>query len=149
MTIPLRELSRGLAAWSSGRWLVAVATAVLVVLGQLAAAPGGTPLPWWWWATTTVTSTLAALVLASYLPVPGSGRRFDVGCTPCATLAGGLAAFAVIASLGSIDASGALIAIAIVAAGLYQRLHDAGTCPTSSAVDGAPSGRLHPQNRAL
>lgn len=119
-----------LTAWPRRRWLLAGASAVLIVLGQLTAAPDGAPLPAWWWAATAATSTLAGVVLASYVPAPGSGRRVDVGCTPCAMLAGGLAAFAVLGSLGGVDAGGSLIALVLVAAGLHQRLKDAGTCQT-------------------
>lgn len=143
------ELSRVPMDWPGARWLVALATAVLVVLGQLAAAPRGACLPAWWWTATTATSALAGLVLASYLPVPGSGRRIEAGCTPCATLAGGLAAFAVVASLGSVALGGSLIALVLGGVALYQRLNDVGTCRSPAVTSDRPTDRPHPQDRAV
>lgn len=140
-------LPSSLAAWPRRRWLVAAASAALIVLGQLIAVPDA-PLPAWWWAATAATSALAAVVLASYVPVPGRGCRVDVGCTPCATLAGALAAFAVLGSLGGVDAGGSLIAIVLLVAGLYQRLSDVGACQAPSDAPNRPADRSHPQDRA-
>lgn len=136
--------SSALATWPRRRRLVAAASAVLIVLGQLIAAPDDAPLPAWWWAATLATSTLAGAVLASYVPVPGSGRRVDVGCTPCAMLAGGLAAFALLGSLGKVDAGSSLIAFVLVVAGLYQRTKDAETCRAPSATHRVSVARANP-----
>jgi hypothetical protein len=91
-------------------------------------------LPMWaWWAVpvTFVQGALAALVLASYLPAPGAGLRLDVGCTPCAAVAG----MSVLGSLVMRETDPwhlgiAVVAISMLGYGVIKRITDAGTCPT-------------------
>lgn len=122
------------AARTRRRWAVATATAGIVGLVALVAVPDVAGLPGWWWPATAATALLTGTVLASYVPAPGSGRRLEVGCTPCATAAGALAVFAVLFNLGRADAGGATITLALAAAAAYQRLNDTGTCPTSTQL---------------
>ena len=102
-----------LAGWPRRRWLVTAISAPLLVLTQLNSTPAGPPLSPAWWVATTMTAALTGVVLASYVPVPGSGRLPHVGCTPCAALAGFLAVFAVLGSLGSVSTGSALLALAL------------------------------------
>lgn len=122
------NVTGALAAWPRRRWVVAATGAVLLLLGQAAAVPAGTTSGAGWWALTAGTAALAGLVLASYAPVPGSGWRLAVGCTPCAALAGVLAAFALLSSLGNVETSSALLALALTGAAAYQRFNDDGSC---------------------
>lgn len=127
-------LAAVLADWPGRRWLVTAVSTPLLVLAQLNSAPAGAPPSPAGWVATTMTAALAGLVLASYVPVPGSGRLPHVGCTPCAAVAGFLAVFAVLGSLGSVSTGSALFALALTTAAAYQRLTDAGSCPTPAAT---------------
>jgi hypothetical protein len=84
---------------------------------------------WWGWPSLLLTTALAPLILASYLPGPGSRRLIDVGCSPCAALAGGAVLFAVLVRMGNPDSliMAGIAALALVAA-LRQRLLDATAC---------------------
>ena len=117
-----------LAGWPARRWLVA---AVLVpALGALLVAVAGpahvrSPV---WWALLGLAAVAGAGVLASY--VPRAGRRPEVGCTPCATVAG----LTVVAALLAVDGAGADVAGPAMAAaatlfGLVQRLNQPEACP--------------------
>lgn len=84
-----------------------------------------------WTALLVLVSLTSALMLATYVPRPGSGARPDVGCTPCAALA----AFSVLAA-GAIlrsqpyDVPTAVLALGMVAFGLSQRVTNPSTCPS-------------------
>jgi hypothetical protein len=97
---------------------------VVVGRGSAAVSPGAE-----WYAVVGVAALLGAAVLASYLPV--SGRRLDLGCTPCATLAALTLVGATMAlrSYGS-EPVGPLVAIAVLLFGLTQRMSQPATCAT-------------------
>lgn len=122
----------GLRAWPTRRWVVAgLLLAPLALLYASLGLPAGA---WWAWPLTGVQAALAAAVLASYLPLPGAGRRLDVGCSPCAAVAGAT----VVGSLlmrqtDPWDAGIGVTAALMLAYGLVQRVRDAGTCVTRSA----------------
>lgn len=82
-----------------------------------------------WAALTLVASTIAALVLSSYLPA--SGRRLEMGCTPCGILAGltVLGATMAMRNYGT-GIEGPAVAAALTLFGLTQRLSQPETCPT-------------------
>jgi hypothetical protein len=82
-----------------------------------------------WTAVDAVSGLLAAVVLASYVPRPGSGRVLEVGCSPCAVMA----AAAVFGSLllrstSPLDVGIAVVATGLLGFGLLQRLTDVRTC---------------------
>ena len=121
-------------AWPLRR-LVAVAVLTPVMLALLVEVAGG-----WapgatlgWTALLALVSLAAAATLATYLPRPGSGRRLDVGCTPCAAVA----ALSVLGAAGVLsraphDVSTAVLALVIVGFGLTQRLTNPSTCAAPS-----------------
>jgi hypothetical protein len=122
----MSSLANTLRRWPRRRWVI-VALAASAVAGLLAfAGPGHA---WWGWPSALLTTALAPLILASYLPMPGSGRLIDVGCSPCAALAGGAALFAVLVLVGAPDdpIMAVIAALALVAA-VRQRLVDATAC---------------------
>lgn len=104
------------------------------MLTFLATAPSGAGLPVWWWPASATIAIAAGVVLASYVPGPGSGRLLEIGCTPCAAVAGLLAGFALLSALGSVSGTSTAVALALMVAAALQRLNDTGTCPT-------PAGR--------
>jgi hypothetical protein len=81
------------------------------------------------WVAGLVTATAGAMLLASYVPGPGEGRRLVIGCTPCA----GMAAMTLVGALvlrASAPADGgiALATMLLPVMGVVQRLSDAGSC---------------------
>lgn len=93
-----------------------------VPAGELAAA---------WLVLGLVAAALGAAVLASYVPV--SGGRPDLGCSPCAAVAG-LSLVGSVLAMGSYGPSlvGPGLAAAATLYGLTQRLGPA-ACPTPPA----------------
>jgi hypothetical protein len=92
----------------------------------------GLPDAWWSLPVTLLQAGLAAMIIASYVPVPGSGRRIEVGCTPCAAVAG-------LSVLGSLvmrqtdpwNLGIGLVAVLLLGYGLVRRILDTGaTCAT-------------------
>ena len=79
---PLVPALRG---WPLRRWVVA--GALVLPLASLYASMGSGNA-WWDLPVTLVEALLAAMIVASYVPFPGSGERIAVGCTPCAAVAG-------------------------------------------------------------
>ena len=116
-----------LSGWPHRRWIAAGVLAVPLALGY-ASLPG--QLTSAGWAVADVLSgLLAAVVLASYVPGPGSGRVLEFGCSPCAVMA----AAAVFGSLllrstSPLDAGIAVVATGLLGFGLLQRLTDVRTC---------------------
>ena len=112
---------------------VAVLSPVLFVLLVEAAggwAPGATA---GWMALVALVVLAASTTLATYLPRPGSGRRFDVGCTPCAAVAGlSVLGATFVLSTAPHDVSTAALALVIVGFGLTQRLTSPSACATPS-----------------
>jgi hypothetical protein len=97
-----------------------------VVVGRSSSAvPPGVE----WYAGAVVAAVLGAAVLASYVPL--AGRRLDLGCTPCGTLAALTLVGATMAlrSYGS-ELAGPLVAIAVLLFGLTQRMSQPTTCVT-------------------
>lgn len=125
-----RRFADALAAWPLRR-RIAVAVLAPVLLVLMVAASGGwvlTTSPGW--TVLVVMIALAcATTLATYLPSPGTGRRPDLGCTPCAAVA----AVSVLAAVGVLssaphDVSTAILALGISGFGLMQRLNSPSTC---------------------
>ncbi|MEP7764293.1 hypothetical protein [Sanguibacter sp. 25GB23B1] len=118
------------ARWRS-RWPTRrlVAAALLAVpLGAILADAGGgwapSTLPLWS-GLVAVAATLGAATLATYVPVPGGTWRLDLGCAPCAAAAGlSVLAATWLLALGPHQASMAVVAVIVTAAGLGQRLTD-------------------------
>lgn len=81
-----------------------------------------------WLLLTLVASALGAAMLASYVPV--SGWRPDLGCSPCAAVAG-LSLVGSVLAIGSYGPSlvGPGLAVAVTLYALTQRLGPA-ACPT-------------------
>jgi len=97
-----------------------------VLVGRAAGpVPPGTT----WYAVVLPAAALGAAVLASYVPL--DGRRPDVGCTPCAMLAG----LTLVGATMAFRHYGAGIAAPLVTAavllfGLTQRMNQPATCAT-------------------
>jgi hypothetical protein len=129
----LASFSTGLLAslrgWPLRRW---VATGVLVLPMAVLYASAGSARAWWDLPLTLVQALLAAMVVASYVPFPGSGERIAVGCTPCAAVAG----MTVLGSLmmrqnNPLDAGMGLVSVLMLGYGVIKRITDAGTtCAT-------------------
>ncbi len=111
--------------------VTALATPLLVVGYLRAAAVPSGELTVAWLALGLVAAALGAAVLASYLPA--SGWRPDLGCTPCAAVAG-LSLVGSVLAIGSYGASpvGPALAAAVTLFGLTQRLGP-GACATPPA----------------
>lgn len=126
-----RRYADALAAWSLRRRMtVAVVAPVLLVL--MVAASGGWALTTspGWTALVALVAIACAATLATYIPQRGTGRRLDLGCSPCAVVA----ALSVLVSFGVLtsaphDVSTAFLALGISAFGLVQRLKNSSTCP--------------------
>jgi hypothetical protein len=120
-------LLRGLRGWPLRRWVVAVA--VTVPLAGLYLTQGPSAGIWWSVPAALVCGALASFILASYLPLPGSGRWIDLGCSSCATVA-------VMTVLGSFilrdgapsEVGMSLLAVLMLVFGLVQRLSGGGVC---------------------
>jgi hypothetical protein len=94
----------------------------------------GLPAVWWAWPLTGVQAALASAVLASYLPLPGAGLRLDVGCSPCAAVAGAsVVGSLVMRQTDPWDAGIGVTAALLLTFGLVQRVRDTGTCVTRNA----------------
>lgn len=125
-----RRLARVRALWPTRR-IAVVAVLTPALLALLLAASGGreTAIPGGWTALVALIAVTSATTLATYVPLPGTGRRLDIGCTPCASVA---ALSVVIASfvLTSTphDVPTAILAAAVAAFGLRQRLANPSTC---------------------
>lgn len=123
--------------WRS-RWptrRLVVAALLTVPLGAVIADAGGgwapTTLPLWS-GLVGLTAALGAATLSTYVPLPGGTWRLDLGCAPCAAMAGlTVLAATWLLALGPHQASMALVAVIVTAAGLGQRLTDSGgACST-------------------
>lgn len=82
-----------------------------------------------WSLLLLLAAALGSLTLASY--VPRQGLRPDIGCSPCAAVSGLTLVGAVIVLDGyGGHLSGPLLALALTAFGLVQRLRQQPTCAT-------------------
>ncbi len=119
-------LTSSLRQWPRRRW-VAAALTTPVLAGLLLATGRGSA--WWGWPSVLLVAVPAALVLASYLPVPGSGRLLEIGCSPCAVVAAGAVAVAILARVGAPNnPASAVIATLVLLAAVRQRLADSVAC---------------------
>jgi hypothetical protein len=136
-------LLRGLRGWPLRRWVAAAV--VTVPLAGLYLTQGPSADIWWSVPAALVCGALASLVLASYLPLPGSGRWIDLGCSPCATVA----AMTVLGSFILRDGAPSEVGMSLLAAlmlvfGLVQRLSGGGVCavpviPTRPSLPAPPA----------
>ncbi len=131
--------------WPRRRWVTAaVALPGLTLAFGFAGHRAGVALPAWTWPVAVGLAVVGALIVASYVPAPGTGVRLEVGCTPCAVVAAGAVVMALIFRSGApADPARALLGAAVLALGLHQRLTDPDRCPAqvpASAGRPAPGG---------
>ena len=124
------RLARARAQWPMRR-IVTVVAGTPALLALLLAASGGqaTAIPGGWTALVALIAVMSATTLATYLPLPGTGRRLDLGCTPCAAAAAlsVVIAGAVLVSTPH-DVPTAILAAGVAAFGLRQRLANPSSC---------------------
>ena len=132
-TPPADRRGRLLARWPARRLAV---TAVLAIpLGAVLADAGGgwapSALPLWS-GLVALAAALGATTLSTYVPVPGGSWHLDLRCAPCAAAAGlTVLAATWLLALGPHQASMAVVAVFITAAGLGQRVTgDDSACAT-------------------
>jgi hypothetical protein len=83
----------------------------------------------------------AAVVLASYVPQPGSDRWLEVGCSPCAVMGGATVVGSLLMrSTAPLDPGIAVVAFMLLVFGLVQRLRDTAACAVP-----VPIGRSEPE----
>ena len=108
----------------------------LLLAGPLTAlyASVGPSLRVWWVVPASVAgAAIASVLLASYMPEPGSRRLLDAGCSPCAAVSGAaVLGSLVMRSTAPLEPGIALVAVLLVAFGLAQRLGAVGSCPAPS-----------------
>ncbi|HEU4945787.1 MAG TPA: hypothetical protein VFT31_01405 [Kribbella sp.] len=125
-----------LLAWPRRRWVaVSVATPVLAVVFLAASTTSLAGVSVVWILLVLIAAVLGAGVLASLLPA--SGRRLELGCSPCAVMS-------VLSLLGAAIAlhvygstlSGPMLAVGATLFGFTQRLAQPSTCevPQDAAV---------------
>ena len=123
MTVALRT-------WPRRRWAASLLALPLTVAAFAGAA--GVPAPGagaGWSALLLLAAAVGSLTLASY--VPRRGLRPDVGCSPCAAVSGLTLVGAVVVLDGyGGHLSGPLLALAVTAFGLAQRLRQQPACAT-------------------
>lgn len=122
----------GAGRWPRRRRVVALLLTAAFASVGLGGAPGLTAAPTFT-LLGVLAAALAALSLATYVPLPGTGRRLVVGCSPCAAAAG-VAALASVGVLVSSPADGGAAALAVSLAGVAaaHRL----TAPDACGVSG-------------
>ncbi|RYV49516.1 hypothetical protein [Pengzhenrongella frigida] len=125
-----QRLARVRAFWPLRR-VLAVAVLAPALLAVLVAVSGGsaTVTPPGWTALALLVAVTSATTLATYLALPGTGRRIDVGCTPCASVSA-LSVLIAVFVIGSAphDVPTAILALGVAAFGLRQRLTNASSC---------------------
>jgi len=120
--------------WPPRRWVVTALAApaltwLLVTVAPVAPATGRGAA---WWVLVLATALAGSGTLASY--VPASGRRLELGCSPCAMLSALTVVGAVMVVRGSGgDPAGPVLALAVALFGLGQRLAQPPVCPTPGA----------------
>jgi hypothetical protein len=119
--------------WQLRAWPIRRRVAALVMVGPLAIthATLGPPLATPWAAPATLWCAIpAALLLAGYVPLLGSGRRLDVGCAPCAAVSGLVALGSLmLRAMAPLEPGIAAAAGLLTVFGLLQRLTADPTCP--------------------
>ena len=118
------------ARWPARRLVTAAVAAPLLVTLLVATSGGWGPAAApGWIVLVALTALVVATTVATYVPLPGTGRRLEVGCLPCAVVA----PLSVMVSVGLIgsaarDVPSAVLALGVAAFGLRQRLTDASSC---------------------
>jgi len=129
---PSLTLPAAVRAWPLRRRVVA-----LLLVGPLAAlyaSVGPSLRVWWVLPAAVVSAALASVLLAGYVPEPGSRRLLDAGCSPCAAVSGmAVLGSLVMRSTAPLEPGIALVAVLLVAFGLAQRLGAVGSCPAPSS----------------
>lgn len=116
--------------WPPRRLLaVAVLTPALLALLLVGSRGAATVIPAGWTALAVLVAGTSAATLATYVPLPGTGRRLDLGCSPCASIAAlsALVAVAVVVSTPH-DVPSAILGLGVAGFGLRQRLTGPGGC---------------------
>lgn len=139
-------MTTALRHWPRRRWFLAAGAFPVLVFAFAAAGHGGLPgttAAWWIWPWLLFNSALASVVVASYLAPPGTGKLIDVGCSPCATVAG-LALAGGLLAYSSAPASAFTVTVATVLTvlALRKRLTDDRSCaaPLAPRAAAAPEG---------
>ncbi len=136
-------MSTGLRHWPRRRWVLAAAAFPVLVFAFAAAGKGSltaSAASWWVWPWLILIGALGSAVVASYLAPPGTGKIIDVGCSPCAVMAGlALAGALMVYSSAPASPFMAVVATALTVLALRQRLADASSCPAPR-----PSGPSSP-----
>ena len=120
--------------WPPRRWVVVALAApaltwLLVTVAPLAPATGRGAA---WWVIVLATALAGSGTLASY--VPATGRRPELGCSPCAMVSALTVVGAVMVVRGSGgDPAGPVLALAVALFGLGQRLAQPPVCSTPGA----------------
>ncbi len=126
---PAVDHVRGVGRWPARRLLTASALFVVLVVAVEAMAgfePAAAPI---WSVLTLGTMALAALALATFVPLPGHGAALDIGCTPCAAAGGMLAvAGSWLAASSAYDGGTAALGLALAGAALARRVTEPVTC---------------------
>lgn len=119
-------------SWPGRRWVTATLAAPAVG-ALLLSASGTTGAAAGFYGLTAVAAVLGGLIAASYVPVVGRG--VDVGCSPCAVMAGVTLIGATVA-MNNYGTSplGPLVAVAVLVFGLTQRLGQPAACATPRAT---------------
>jgi hypothetical protein len=120
-------------SWPGRRWLTATLAAPAVGLLLLSASGTAGGATGAFYALTAVAAVLGGLIVASYVPVVGRG--IDVGCSPCAVMAGVTVIGATVA-MNTYETSllGPLVAAAVMLFGLTQRLGQPTACATPGGM---------------
>jgi hypothetical protein len=96
---------------------------------------------WWTVPAAVLCAVIAAVVLASYVPKPGSGRRLEVGCSPCAVMGGAtIVGSLLMRSTAPLDPGIAVVAVMMLLFGLVQRLKDTASCAVPVAIGRSEPG---------
>lgn len=99
------------------------------LLVELGGGWGGPPT---WTAIVAAVAVTSSAAVSTYVPLPGAGIKPDLGCTPCATMAGfAVVAAALLVDSAPHDVATALLALAASAFALRQRLTSPLACPTA------------------
>lgn len=139
-----KERAGSLSSISLSGWPRQRRVAVLVLMPVMAAifvVVSGTPVGHasvTWLLLVAVAATLAAAVLASYLPL--KSRRLEPGCAPCAAMS----ALTVVGAMLALNNFGSMLigpalAIAVTLFGLTQRIGQTETCSVPARTN-TPDG---------
>ncbi len=114
------------------RPIAATALAPVLFVVVASAAGGWTAAPVGWVVAVALTAVVGAAVLSTYLPRRGQRVSAAVGCAPCAAMpAMSVAGAVALAASAPHSVPLAVLALALVSAGLARRLGTAGdACPT-------------------